>query len=332
MLTRNLGLSLLAVLCATAAAAQQPALEPLGISLEGYPYPHPVQFLPLTLEGQDVRMAYMDVKPTAKANGRTLLLLHGKNFFGGYWASTIQVLTARGFRVVVPDQLGFGKSSKPAIHYSFHTLAATTKQLLDALGVKEVAVVGHSMGGMLATRFARMFPDATTHLVLENPIGLEDYRLLVPWQSTEELYREQLQATAEGIRQYHGTYYSTWRPEYDEYVRVPARQLLSADYPRLAWVSAATTQMIYEQPVVYEFPLVNRPTLVVIGQLDRTSLGRGKVSPEVQEKLGRYMELGGKTAAAFPRGTLVPLRGVGHIPHLEAPDRFHSALSSFLEK
>ncbi|MBV9126905.1 MAG: hypothetical protein JO117_02335, partial [Verrucomicrobia bacterium] len=61
-------------------------LEPLGIALEGYPYPYPVKFLPLEIEGQPVRMAFMDAPPTGPANGRVALLLHGKNFYGNAWA------------------------------------------------------------------------------------------------------------------------------------------------------------------------------------------------------------------------------------------------------
>ncbi|PTL77211.1 alpha/beta fold hydrolase [Vitiosangium sp. GDMCC 1.1324] len=326
-------LALLLLLCAAPASAQAPKTpEPLGIALEGYSYPYPVQYLPLTLQGQDVRMAYMDVPAAGKANGRTVLLLHGKNFFGSYWNVTIRALSEAGYRVVVPDQVGFGKSSKPALDYSFHTLATNTKQLLDKLDIPKVVVVGHSMGGMLATRFARMFPEATTHLVLENPIGLEDYRFLVPWRSTEDLYRDQLGTTEESIRKYQKTYYVTWRPEFDEYVQIPFRQTLSAEYPRLAWVSAATEQMIYQQPVVHEFPLVTAPVLLVIGQADRTTLGRARVSPEALAKLGQYPELGKRAAKAFPKATLVEIPNVGHIPHFEAPEKWHQALLGFLGK
>jgi pimeloyl-ACP methyl ester carboxylesterase len=144
---------------------------------------------------------------------------------------------------------------------------------------------------MLATRFALMFPDATARLVLENPIGLEDYREAVPWKSLDDLYREQLQATEEGMRKYQRGYYVTWKPAYDEYVQVPARQTLGAEYPRLAWVNAATQQMIYEQPVVHEFPNVRVPTLLVIGQEDRTVVGKAYVSPDVLPKLGQYPAL-----------------------------------------
>lgn len=87
--------------------------EPYGIGLEGFQYPYPVQMLPLTNDGEQLRMAYMDV-PSQKPNGRTVVLLHGRNFPSSYWAPVIRTLTDAGYRVVVPDQIGFGKSSKPS--------------------------------------------------------------------------------------------------------------------------------------------------------------------------------------------------------------------------
>jgi len=141
------------------AAADEDAVRPLGIGLEGIAYPYPVQFLDLVIEGQAVRMAYMDVLPTGAGNGKTAVLLHGKSFSGNYWETAIRRLTDEGYRVVVPDQIGFGKSSKPDIRYSFDLLAANTKKLLDTLGIRRAAIIGHSFGGMLAVYFARTYPD-----------------------------------------------------------------------------------------------------------------------------------------------------------------------------
>jgi pimeloyl-ACP methyl ester carboxylesterase len=102
------------------------AQDSLSITLENVKYPYPVKFLPLRVENQDIRMAYMDIKP-ANANGKAVMLFHGKNFGGYYWTNVIQALSAKGYRVIVPDQVGFGKSSKPFIHYSFHQLARFNK-------------------------------------------------------------------------------------------------------------------------------------------------------------------------------------------------------------
>src|SRR5208283_1473610 len=103
------------------------------------------------------------------------------------------------------------------------------------------------------TRFALMYPETVTHLILENPIGLEDYRDFVPYASIEDLYANELKTTEEGMRHYQKSYYVLWKPDYEEYVQIFARWKLSGEYPRLAMSSALTYQMIYEQPVCHEF-------------------------------------------------------------------------------
>src|SRR5690606_19117123 len=114
--------------------AQPVELKSLDIQLENYQYPFPVEFLELNNQEQVLSMAYMDIKP-ANYNGKNVLLLHGKNFNGAYWGTTIHYLTQEGFRVIVPDQIGFGKSSKPnKFQYTFQQLALNTKMLLDSLG------------------------------------------------------------------------------------------------------------------------------------------------------------------------------------------------------
>ena len=305
-------------------------LKPLSISMEGYEYPYRVELFPLSIEGQDLKMAYMNIPPEGKDTGRTVLLLHGKNFFGAYWKETIAHLTRNGFRVIVPDQLGFGKSSKPNIHYSFHLLAANTRKLLDALGIKETAVVGHSMGGMLATRFALMYPELVTHLILEDPIGLEDYRAFVPYASLEQLYQSEMNASEESIRNYHKAYYVHWKPEYEEYANVAVRWKASGEYPRLAMSSALTAEMIYEQPVCHEFSNIKVKTLLVIGQADRAVPGKARVKKELLPSVGQYPELGRKTAKLIPGSVLIELPDVGHVPHFEAKERFNKELVSFL--
>jgi len=142
--------------------------------LSGYEYPFAVQIHRFEAQRQNLEMAYMDVRPESGAsNGKTALLLHGKSFSGVYWERTMEALLAEGYRVIKPDQIGFGKSSKPeTFQFSFHSLAGHTRDLLDALEVEAAAVIGHSMGGMLATRFAPRFPERTSKLALVNPIGL----------------------------------------------------------------------------------------------------------------------------------------------------------------
>ncbi|CCH55013.1 alpha/beta hydrolase fold protein [Fibrisoma limi BUZ 3] len=292
-------------------------------------YPYPVQYLSLTIESQPVQMAYMDVKP-ARPNGQTALLLHGKNFNGFYWANVVRWLSDRGYRVVVPDQVGWGKSSHPNIHYSFHLLADNTRQLLDKLKIDRVVVLAHSMGGMLGTRFTLMFPDRVSRLVLENPIGLEDYKTFVPYQSIDAQYKKEVKATYESYKQYQQTYYPVWKPEYEALVKAQASDLDKPNFEEIAWANALTYQMIYEQPVVYEFDRIRVPTLLIIGQEDRTVVGKALLPKDQQAKYGQYPELGKQTARRIQQSKLVELPGVGHIPHIQTPELYVKALSEFL--
>lgn len=290
---------------------------------------YPVQFFATRIEGQNLRMAYRDV-PSATIPGRTVLLLHGKNFSGYYWERVIRVLTSRGFRVIAPDQIGFGLSSRPDIHYSFHQMAATTKVLLDQLGIQRVYVVGHSMGGMLAVRFALLYPERVRKLVLEDPIGLEDYRAMVPQATIDTLYESELKATYEQFLDYQKSYYVTWKPEYEKYVQDQAWVLGTGDYPRAALASALTSEMAYEQPVCYEFARIKTPTLILIGHDDRTVPGKARLSPEMKAIAGDYPKLGVKTQAQIAGSKLVEIPNCGHIPHIEQPDAFDQALLGFL--
>src|SRR5260370_15634263 len=207
--------------------------EPYGIGLEGFAYPYPVNMLPLTSDGEQVRMAYMDVAP-AQPNGRAVVLLHGRNFPSSYWAPVIKTLTDAGYRVVVPDQIGFGKSSKPAGDLHFDTLARNTVTLLDHLQIAKADIVAHSLGSMLGVRIARAYPDRVNHLVLTAPIGLEDYRLYVPPTPTEKILENEDKLTADGYRKQLETNYALKLPP-DQVTPVIAARFnsrCSAEYAR----------------------------------------------------------------------------------------------------
>ena len=302
--------------------------QALGPAMESWAYPYPVQMLQFDLEGRPVRMAYMDVKPEVP-NGQTIVLLHGKNFGSDYWANTLRAMSGYGYRVIAPDQIGFGKSSKPEIRYTFAMLAENTARLLDHLKAGRVVLVGNSMGGMLAVHFARRYPERVSALVLENPLGLEDYVQSIPPQETARLVQLEMAQTAASYRNFVKGYFANWKPEYERFVEQFARVQLSGDYPHFAQVSALTYQMIYDGPIYNELPKLTVPTLLVIGQQDRTVFGRRFAPPDVVKPLGNFPQLGRNAQQRIPGATLKEFNGVGHVPHLELPDRFHAVLMDF---
>ena len=311
------------VLAATApvAAAQAPAdYGPVSADVSEIPYPHPVSFFPFVLYGKDVRMAYMDVKPAGTPNGQAVVLLHGFNFFGEAWSGTIEVLTREGFRVIVPDQIGFGRSSKPQIPYTFNDMALNTRRLLRSLGIEHADIVGHSMGGMLASRFAMLFPAMTTHLVLVNQIGLTDARPGRVPHYLDDAYRTDSNGALanrsyEQVRASITRYFVTWKPEYEKYVRIHWGWTQSPDWVWFSKVRGAMTQMLSAETVVYDWQHIKSKTLVI---------GGAKDTPAYPAQAKHVAEL-------IPGAQLELIDNVGHVPQFESPEIFHQKLVAFLK-
>jgi pimeloyl-ACP methyl ester carboxylesterase len=315
--------------------AAQPSAEPLGIALEGYAYPFPVQFLPLSVAGHAVRLAYMDVRPSGPVNGRTVLLMHGRNFPASYWESTIRVLVNAGYRVIAPDQINFGKSSKlDDVPVSFDAMAAHTAALLDYLIVERVDVVAHSMGNMAAVRFARTYPDRVGKLVMYGPVGLEDYRFYVPPVPEERLVEQEDKLTAEAYLNQLVTTYGLTLPKHEvqPFADIRERMKGSAEWPRWVRSFVSSYYAMWGQPVVHELPLVDKPVLFLVGTRDRTAPGRPFAKPEDRDRMGRIAERAQELAPRMRDARVEVFEGVGHLIHLEAAERFNAVLTQFLDQ
>jgi pimeloyl-ACP methyl ester carboxylesterase len=327
---RRFSLLLPIVFFAASLNSQAYAEEPIyGPELEGFDYPAPVQRFRFESQRQSLQMAYLDVHAD-QPNGRTVVLLHGKNFCAATWEGTMRFLQSQGYRVIVPDQIGFCKSSKPAAYqYSFQQLAHNTKALLEAIGVQRFTVIGHSTGGMLATRIALMYPGHVEQLVMVNPIGLEDWKAEgVPTLSIDQWLAREMLVNADRIRQYERTtyYVNEWRPEYERWVQMLAGLYRGPGRDRVVWNSALIYDMIFTQPVLYEFGRLRVPTLLLIGEKDNTAIGKDIAPPDVKARLGDYPKLARRTAQAIPGAALVLFPELGHAPQMQDPERFHAAL------
>lgn len=310
------------------------AEEPYGVALEGYAYPFPVAYLDVQAGPHPARLAYMDVAPTASANGRTVLLFHGRNFPASYFEPLIRTLAGAGFRVIAPDQIEFGKSSKfDDVPVSFDMMASHMDALLTHLGLPQVDVIAHSMGNMAAVRFTRTFPARVGKLVMYGPVGLEDYRFYVPPVPRERLLKQENELSGPAyLKQLYDTYGLTLPPEQvQKFVDIRERMKGSAEWPR--WVAAyvASFYAMWAQPVVHELPLVDQQVLLIVGTRDRTAPGKGFAPPELREKMGHMAERAVEVAKTMPHAQVQVVDGVGHLIHLEAPEKFNAAVLAFLK-
>jgi pimeloyl-ACP methyl ester carboxylesterase len=304
-----------------------------------YTYPWPIHYQELQTQHQTLCQAYMDVLPYnrySRIPDRIIMLLHGKNFCGVTWEATARVLLSNGYRVIIPDQIGFCKSSKPAAYqFSLQQLALNTQSILTTLNISSLTVMGHSLGGMLATRFTLMYPSLVSRLILVDPIGLEDWKAKgVPYLSIDNIYLSERASNYTSIRAYEqSTYYAgNWSASYDTWVNMLLQVYDGPLGDRYAFDQALITDAVYTQPIVYEFPLLaDTKTLVVVGDKDNTAIGKQWSPPAVQKILGNYSVLGKETARAIGgNATLVEFADLGHAPQIQAPERFHEALLSWL--
>lgn len=297
--------------------------RPFDKQLTDFEYPFDVSLMTFSSQGQELSMAYMYLP--AEGKKPTVLLLHGKNFASSYWETTASWLHEKGYGVVMPDQIGFGKSDKP-IHYqySFSALAKNTRMLLSSLGLTKVIVTGHSMGGMVASRFALNYPQNTSELILINPIGLENYLHYVEYKDVDFFYQNERKKTPKDIEKYQKTNYydGAWNSDYARHASHLMGWIEGDDWDRLSKVSALTYDMIFTQPVIEEFDDFAMPVSLILGTRDRTGPGRGWKKAGITRELGRYDKLGAEVKARNSAISITNLEGLGHLPHIEDFSRF----------
>src|SRR5690606_6035414 len=122
-----------------------------------------------------------------------------------------------------------------------------------------------------------------------------------------------------------------WKPEYTRWVEMLAGMYAGPGKEAVAWNQALASDMVFNQPVVHEFGDIRVPTTLLIGQKDRTAIGRDRAPEPLKSALGDYPALGRQAARAIPGATLVEFADLGHSPQVQAPARFNAALLEALE-
>lgn len=291
--------------------------------LTNYTYPYPVYEYTLRSQNQNLIMRYMDIGD--RQSEKVVVLLHGKNFSGYYWQQVAKDLAKLNYRVIIPDQIGFGKSSKPNHYqYSFTQLALNTQSLLQPLNINKYSVVGHSMGGMLAITMTYLYEAEIEKLVLINPIGLETYLDHVQYKDTDFFYKRELDKTIDKARNYQRKNYydGKWSDEYEALLTPLKGWLNGPDWQQIAWNNALTYNPIFTEDTLSKLSKVTVPSYFIIGTRDKTGPGRGWKKEGTKYQLGQYETLGKDAAKQAKNSTLLELKGLGHMPHIENYSKF----------
>ena len=300
--------------------------------LTNYKYFSKVHKFQFISQGISLEMVYMYLPSNNQYKG-TVTLLHGKNFTSNYWKEIALKLNSLGYAVLIPDQIGFGKSSKPLNYqFTFEALALNTKNLLDSLNITSTQLIAHSMGGMLASRFSLLYADIISNLILINPIGLENYLEYVEYKDISFFYKKELQLQPENIINYQKKNYydGQWNKNYELLASHLIGWINGEDWKSLAKISAKTYDMIFTGSVIEDFKNFKLPVSLILGTRDRTGPGRNWKKAGVNYDLGRYDLLGKKVKKMNSNINIIELEGLGHLPHIENFELFYSELEKLL--
>jgi esterase len=244
-----------------------------------------------------------------------VVLLHGLMGFAANWGKVWpELYTAR--LVLVLDQRGHGRSPKPRTGYSPSDYARDLLALLDQLGWKKVHVVGHSMGGRVALRFASLHPGRTASLTMEDS-GADARPERVRWiqdllASVPTPFRSRENAKS--------FFAETFRddPMTGGFLHANLEQAADGtlDWRFHAPGMIETVETGRATDAMREFTELKAPTLLVRGS-------RSKEFPAGEAKV---------MAAARANVELVTIEGAGHYVHAEKPAEFNRALAQFLDR
>ena len=254
-------------------------------------------------------------------NGKeVLLLLHG-NFASWRWWQPLLRNTPRGYRVYAPDMRGCGDTDRPEEGYTIAQHADDLDQLIGALRLKRLHLVGHSLGGCVALDYALNNPRRIKTLTLVAPAPAEGASVVQASSNGYDMSCSSTMRSAFRLSERLGTYRRAMEKALS---RLMAPDRIGCDFEALvddavrmsldAAVGHIETLNCWDvRNLIGE---LNLPVLIIGGRNDHL------ISPEALEK----------AAEKFPNGRLIMWPGMGHSPQLEQPARFNKILINFIRR
>lgn len=233
-------------------------------------YPFPLHYAQVKDDkGVEWQVAYMDEYAGDLTSPETVVLIHGKGVYGGYFADLMHTLLTQGYRVIVPDLPNYGKSLPGNLDNSItrsldDTRSAIHDLLANTLNVNKASFLGHSMGGQWVIGYALAYPEKVDKIILEASGGMEEFPTNIAglsffgneqqtsyenwasiWGST--LKKEQVK-TADDVALFN--YFKAKNPETGEIMDSPAGYFINKT-PMTEYITQNRQHMIENSPEEY---------------------------------------------------------------------------------
>jgi len=255
----------------------------------------------------------IDIYYELRGQGPPLTLIMGQSCSLHQWKWMADILSGR-FQVITFDNRGAGRSEKPDVAYSTAMMATDTRCLLEKLGIAKSHVFGVSFGGMIAQKFALMYPDAVDRLILG--ATMPNYYRFPPTQETiEALQSSALLSLPEGVKIIMNLFYTT-----DFFSKHPARaeeihQIMCTEKEEQAQnIMYRQMGAGMEHNTLNELNNIKNASLIICGDDD----------PITPVENSRYM------ATKIPRSTLAVLPDTRHAFWVERAEQASEIIKKFL--
>ena len=240
-------------------------------------------------------------------SGPTVILLHGLGGSSQVWQFSIPAL-AEKYHVIVPDQIGFGKSDKPLVNYRIRTYVDFLDQFCKQLKIERATLVGNSMGGWIAAMFTASFPDRIDKLVLVDAAGYAP-----PKDFDTRAFFGLNPTTREGMKVLIAKVFYNKAFQTDAFIdqSIAARLAAGDGYT----INSITESIIRGEDFLDDIvKTIKRPTLIIWGRQD------GLVPLAEGERFNK--DIAGSK--------MIVIDQCGHVPNVEKPGEFNAALLKFL--
>lgn len=255
---------------------------------------------------------------------QTVILVHGLASNAGFWRYNIPDLS-KYFRVIAVDLPGYGKSQKGDYPYSISFYAEQLKNLIKELNLKNVVLVGHSMGGQIGIKFAIKYPSVLSKLVLASPAGFEEFQKGEgDWLRSVMTMTAVKSTTEEGIRRNLSNNFFNWDDTWEWMVEERVRMRKAKDFDEFAYTVIKCVNGMLDEPTFDKLNLIKAPTLVVYGKYDG-------LIPNPYLNPGSTAEVFEKGVKQIDNSKLVEFDNAGHMIQIEKAVEFNQAVINFLK-
>lgn len=294
------------------ASSRIPGLQ----SMDDLEYNFPTQKIELS---NNTTLAYVE----QGSGDQTLIFIHGLGSYLPAWNKNIPELSQH-YRCIAIDLPGYGKSSKGNYEFSMTYYAQIIKELVEKKNLKNVVLVGHSMGGQIALTAALQYPEMVDKLVLIAPAGFEEFNKGQRAWFTNVMTLDAVRLTpVEQIRT-NLSYNFYNMPEDAEFMFTERVAMRTAEgFDGYCYAVAESVSGMVNQPIYDFLPQINQPTLAIFGANDNLIpnrfLNAGKTEKYAQDGISR-----------MPNGKLIMLDKTGHFVQFEKPEEVNSGIIEFL--